>query len=164
MARAAAYQRYGPTEGGAFHGYLITPHGFGRKGFFITKDGATIHRHVDTMQQAKTIISLLAGWRNPRGLRRASAKEVMARYTPVQIERALVRLGVSPSAARAAVAKDNPRSVWMWPRTLQTFATLAAARAHAQEIRGTRGAFLSHLSDGRYGVTTFADARKRGWL
>jgi len=128
--------RTNPAGAVAYHGYLITPHGFGRRGFFITKDGATIQRHVLTLQQAKAIIALLAGWRNPK--RRASTKEVMARY--------------------------NPRTVWAWPASLKTFPTLPAARAHARAVRGTGGAFLSRLSDGRYGVATLAEARKRGWV
>lgn len=55
----------------AFHGYLITPHGFGRKGFFITKGSTTIQRHVNTMREAETIVRMLAGWRNPRRSRPA---------------------------------------------------------------------------------------------
>ena len=52
--------------------------------------------------------------RNPRRrsqarvvLRHLSAKEEMARYSPDQIRRALIRFGVSPSAARVAVARDR---------------------------------------------------------
>jgi len=40
-------------------------------------------------------------------LRHLTAKEEMARYSPDQIRQALIRFGVSPSAARAAVARDR---------------------------------------------------------
>jgi hypothetical protein len=62
------------------------------------------------------------------------------------------------------LTRRNPRTVWSWPATLKTFATLEAARAHARSIRGSGGAFLSRLSNGRYGVAPFAEARKRGWV
>ena len=64
----------------------------------------------------------------------------------------------------AVMTRRNPRPSFAWPSTLRTFATLPAARAEARRIRGSAGAFIGRLTDGRYGVAPIAEARKRGWV
>ncbi len=64
----------------------------------------------------------------------------------------------------AVMTRKNPRPSLAWPSTLRTFTTLPAARAEARRIRGSTGAFIGRLTDGRYGVAPIAEARKRGWV
>jgi hypothetical protein len=66
---------------------------------------------------------------------------------------------------RYAVVTRNPGGSREWPASLHApFPTLERAQAYARAIRGSEGAFLARLSDGRYGVCAFPEARRRGWV
>lgn len=64
----------------------------------------------------------------------------------------------------AVMTRRNPRPSFAWPASLPAFPTLVQARAEARRIRGSHGAFIGRLTDGRYGVAPIAEARKRGWV